>query len=185
MGAWSGGLLSLTLIPAPDNPLCATNQVSCSIIPMSSDYRLSPHLGARLVGLLLFVAAILVFAATAAVALLDLHTVVLLVVALLLVGGVLVAGQVLMRRTIVVHLDDTGYRIQLIRGAGVKEATWKEVEDAVTSSPRDIPCVVLRLKDGRTTTIPVEAVAADREDFVRDLQEHLQRGQGLRPLDGA
>jgi hypothetical protein len=42
--------------------------------------------------------------------------------------------------------------------------------------------VVLHLRDGRTTTIPVEALAADREEFVRDLQEHLQRGHGLRPL---
>ena len=40
--------------------------------------------------------------------------------------------------------------------------------------------VVLRLRDGRTTTIPVEMLAMDREAFARDLQEHLQRGQGLR-----
>jgi hypothetical protein len=42
--------------------------------------------------------------------------------------------------------------------------------------------VVLHLRDGRTTTIPVAALAADREEFVRDLQAHLQRGHGLRPL---
>lgn len=152
---------------------------------MSSDYRLSPALGARLVGLLLVLVAILVFAATGAVALLNLHTVVLLVVGLVLVVAVFGAAHLLLRRTTVVHLDDDGYRVRLIRGAGVKEAGWKEVEEAVTASPRDIPCVVLRLKDGRTTTIPVQALAADREAFVRDLQEHLQRGQGLRPLDGA
>lgn len=151
---------------------------------MSSDYRLSPALGARLVGLLLVVVAILVFATTAAVALLNLPTVVLLVVALGLVAGVLATGQLLLRRTSVVHFDDQGYRIALIRGAGVKVAAWTDVEDAVTTSPRDIPCVVINLKDGRTTTIPVEALAADREEFVRDLQAHLQRGQGLRPLDG-
>ena len=45
-----------------------------------------------------------------------------------------------------------------------------------------IACVVLHLRDGRTTTIPVAALAADREEFVRDLQAHLQRGHGLRPL---
>jgi len=152
---------------------------------MSSDYRLSPALGARLVGVLLVVTAILLFATTAAVAVLELPTLVLLVVAVVLVGGVLATAHVLLRRASVVHLDDLGYQVRLIRGAGVKEATWKEVEDAATAEPRGIPCVVLNLKDGRTTTIPVQALAADREEFVRDLQAHLQRGQGLRPLGEA
>jgi len=36
--------------------------------------------------------------------------------------------------------------------------------------------VVLRLRDGRTTTIPVEALAADREAFARDVRLRLARG---------
>lgn len=150
---------------------------------MSSDYRLSPAFGARLVGLLVVSLAVLVFLATAVVAVLNLHTVVLVPVALVVVAVIFALGAVL-RRTPVVHLDDDGYRVRLVRGAGVRQAGWREVEDAVTASPRDIPCVVLRLVDGRTTTIPVAALDADREEFVRDLQAHLQRGQGLRPLDG-
>jgi hypothetical protein len=151
---------------------------------MSSDYRLSPALGARLVGLLIVALAVLMFVATAIVAVLDLHTLVLLPVALVVLAVVFTAGA-MVRGTTVVHFDDHGYRVRLIRGAGVKAAGWKEVEDAATATPRDIACVVLRLRDGRTTTIPVAAVAADREDFVRDLREHLQRGQGLRPLGGS
>lgn len=150
---------------------------------MSSDYRLSPAFGARLVGLLVVSLAVLVFLATAVVAVLNLHTVVLVPVALVVVAVIFALGAWL-RRTPVVHLDDAGYRVRLVRGAGVRRAGWREVEDAVTASPRDIPCVVLRLVDGRTTTIPVAALDADREEFVRDLQAHLQRGQGLRPLDG-
>ena len=42
--------------------------------------------------------------------------------------------------------------------------------------------VEIRLRDGRTTTIPVQVLAADREEFVRDLQQHLQRGHGMRRL---
>lgn len=150
---------------------------------MSSDYRLSPAFGARLVGLLVVSLAVLVFLATAVVAVLNLHTVVLVPVALVVVAVIFALGAVL-RRTPVMHLDDDGYRVRLVRGAGVRRAGWREVADAVTASPRDIPCVVLRLVDGRTTTIPVAALDADREEFVRDLQAHLQRGQGLRPLDG-
>jgi hypothetical protein len=127
--------------------------------PTTSDYRLSPALAARLVGLLLVV--------------------LLAVLGLVSVFG---TGFALTRRAYVVRLGEEGYRVRMIRGAGVTEARWKDVEDAVTTSPRGIDCVVLRLKDRRTTTIPVSALAADREAFVRDLRDHLQKGQGLRPL---
>jgi hypothetical protein len=105
-----------------------------------------------------------------------------LVLAVLGVAGVLAAGYVLTRRLPVVHLGPEGYRVRLIRGVGVAAARWTDVGEAVTSLPGGQPVVVLRLVDGRTTTIPVSALAADREEFVRDLRAHLQRGQGLRPL---
>lgn len=150
---------------------------------MSSDYRLSPAFGARLVGLLVVGLAVLVFVATGVVAVLDLHTLVLVPVAVAGLAVIFALGA-LLRRTPVVHLDEAGYRVRLIRGAGVQEARWTEVEDAVTATARNLPCVVLRLTDGRATTVPVEALDADREAFVRDLRAHLQRGQGLRRLDG-
>ena len=77
---------------------------------------------------------------------------------------------------------DDGYRVRLVRGAGVTEARWSAVEDAVTTYRHDVACVELRLRDGRTTTIPVGVLAVDKEEFVRELQGRLQRGHGLRPL---
>jgi hypothetical protein len=71
-----------------------------------------------------------------------------------------------------------------VRGAGVKAAAWGDVADAVTASPGGIDCVVLRLEDGRTTSIPVAAVATDRDALVAEVRERLRRGEGLRPLDG-
>lgn len=150
----------------------------------SSDYRLAPAFGARLVGLLVVGLAVLVFVATGVVALLDLHTLVLVPVAVAGVAAILAVGAWL-RRTPVVHLDETGYRVRLVRGAGVKDGAWREVEDVVASSPRDIPCVVIRLRDGRTTTIPVQALDADRDAFARDLRSYLRRGTGRRPAGGA
>ena len=82
----------------------------------------------------------------------------------------------------VARLTAEGYRIQWVRGVGTASGRWKDVEDAVTTTVADSPVVVLRLRDGRTTTIPVEMLAADREAFVRDVQAHLQRGHGLRKL---
>ena len=55
---------------------------------MSSDYRLSPALGARLVGLLVVALAVLMFVATGVVAVLDLHPLVLVPVALAVLAGV-------------------------------------------------------------------------------------------------
>jgi hypothetical protein len=153
-------------------------------VPTSSDYRLAPAFGARLVGLLVVGLAVLVFVATGVVAVLDLHTLVLVPVALLGVAAILGVGSWL-RRTPVVHLDEGGYRVRLVRGAGVKDAAWREVEDVVATSPRDIPCVVIRLRDGRSTTIPVQALDADRDDFARDLRSYLRRGTGRQPAGGA
>lgn len=150
--------------------------------PTTSDYRLSPALAARLMGALLVVLAVLLFGLTALVALLHLSPDLLVLLAVLGLVSVFGTGFALTRRAYVVRLGEEEYRVRMIRGAGVTAARWKDVEDAVTASPRGIDCVVLRLRDGRSTTIPVSALAADREAFVRDLRDHLQKGQGLRPL---
>ena len=150
--------------------------------PSSSDYRLSPALGARLMGLLLVILALLLFVVTALVAVLDLTPDLLVLLAGLGLVGIFGFGYVLTRRMYVVRLDEVGYRVRMIRGAGVTSARWKDVDDAATATPRGIPCVVLHLSDGRTTTIPVAVLAANREEFVRDLQAHLQRGHGLQSL---
>ncbi|NPC98138.1 hypothetical protein [Nocardioides sp. zg-DK7169] len=145
-------------------------------------YRMNPALVARLVGLGVVALALLVLLATVLVAIADLSTAVLL--AVVLVGAVALGGTAwwLRSRAYVLRCDETGYRVRLIRGAGAHEAGWRDVQDAVAASPRGLPCVVLRLRDGRTTTIPVGALAVDREAFVHELREHLQRGQGHRPL---
>jgi hypothetical protein len=91
---------------------------------------------------------------------------------------VLVAGHLFTRRAYVVHLGEDGYQVRMVRGAGVRAARWVEVESAVTATPRGIDCVVLRLRDGRTTTIPVQVLAADREDFIRDVRAHLEGSSG-------
>lgn len=147
-----------------------------------SVYRLSSAFSARLVGLLVVGLAAVVLVATLVVAAADLHTAVLLPVALLGLAAVFGVGA-LVRRTPVLHLDATGYRIRLVRGAGVTEARWVDVKDAVADSPHGVDSVVLRLRDGRTSTIPVAALEVDRAVVVQDLRRRLQRGHGLGPLD--
>ena len=143
-------------------------------------YRLAPAVAARLLGVVLCTVAVLILISTVLIAAVDLHTVFLLVPAGLALVLLVATWWTWRQRGWVARLTPEGYRVQWVRGVGAPSARWKDVEDAVTTTIADAPVVVLRLRDGRTTTIPVEMLAVDREEFVRDVQRHLQQGQGLR-----
>lgn len=149
---------------------------------MPSDYRLSPQLAARLMGASLILWGLLVLVVTMVVVLFSLPAVIVSAAVVFCVLGIVGVGVALTRTAYVVRLGESGYHVRFVRGAGVKQARWLDVQDVVTTEVAGSPCVVLRLKDGRTSTIPVEVLAVDREEFVRDLQAHLDRGHGLRKV---
>ncbi|GAB3246719.1 hypothetical protein [Nocardioides dilutus] len=146
-------------------------------------YRLAPQVVARFVGLALVLGAVLMFAGTALVSGLDLPADLLVVLLLLSIVGIGALAWWLRNHAWVLSCTREGYVVRLVRGAGEAQARWTEVEDAVTATRHDVPCVVLRLRDGRTTTIPVGILAVDKEQFVRELQERLQVARGLRPYE--
>ena len=148
---------------------------------MSSDYRLAPALSARLLGVCLVLTALLVLTSTIIAAALDWSALIVGAVAVAGLAASFVLGGWLFRRP-VVSLDEERYVVRMVRGVGVRSAAWTDVASLATSSPGGLPCLVLTLNDGRTTTIPVTVVDGDREALARDLREHLERGQGLRPL---
>jgi len=149
--------------------------------PAPATYPLAPTVVARFLGLGLVLVAVLVFVGTLLVALLDLPADLLVGLLVLAVAGVAGLAWWLRSRAWVLSCDEQGYAVRLVRGAGVTQARWADVEDAATTTRHDVPCVVLRLRDGRTTTIPVGVLAVDREQFVRDLQARLQAARGLKP----
>lgn len=154
---------------------------SSADLPDEIAYHLAPAVAARVVGGLLVVLAVVLAAGTVVVAVLGLPVGVL--VALVLAGVLaVVAVHLASRRVPVVAFDRTGYRVRWVRGTGVAAAPWTDVTQAVTANAEGAPVVVLRLTGDRSTTIPVTVLDVEREQFVRDLQAHLQRGQGLRPL---
>ena len=145
-------------------------------------YRLAPAVVARILGLALVLLAVIAFVATVAVAVaggsID-------VVVGVVIGGALVvviAAWWLRTRAWVVRCSPDGYSVRLVRGAGVRHAPWTEVRDAVTTTTRGIACLVIRLGDGTSTSIPVGLLAIDREQFVREMQRHLGEGQRITPL---
>ena len=149
---------------------------------MPSDYRLSTPLLVRMMGVGLVLAGLLVLVVLVVGALLGWPASVVsvaVVVAVLVVVGLAVS---LRRLAPVVRFDDLGYEVRWVRGAGVKRGRWPDVEDAVATTVGDGRCIVLRRRDGSTTTIPVDILGGSADDFVRDLQQHLNRGHGYRPV---
>ena len=133
-------------------------------------------------GLFLAALGVTVFVLTVLVGVFALPVAVLTVGVVVALVLVFAAGLVLTRRPYVVRLDAAGYRVRFVRGAGVRQARWQDVEDVVATTVIGEQCVVLRLKDGRTTTVPVRALAGQSAGFVKDLQQHLNTGHGYRRI---
>ena len=146
------------------------------------EYGVAPQVRARVMGAFLVLLGVLVCATTVAVSLLELPLDVMSVLVVLAVVAVFGGGLLLTRRTYVVRADAAGYRVRLVRGAGVKAARWEDVEDVVATRVAGARCVQLRLRSGGTTTIPVDVLAIDGDDFVRELQLRLDQGHGYRRI---
>lgn len=144
----------------------------------ATEYRLAPAFAARLVGLGLLLLAVVSFALTAAAFAWSWPADV--IVGVLVVGllAVFAGGAWLRSRAYVVRVDDDGYDVKFVRGAGVASGRWDDVVEAVAAHPRDVPCLVLRHRDGSTTSIPVEMLAVDRERFADEVKARLDRAHG-------
>lgn len=146
------------------------------------EYGLAPGLRARLGGAALVGFGAVLLAVAVVVLVADLPRAVVTIPLVVGVVALLALVVVLFGRWYVVRLDDIGYRVRFVRGAGRTQARWTEVEDLTTTVVAGARCVVLRLRDGTTTTVPVNLVAGDREEFVDELQRRLDAGHGYRRL---
>ncbi|MGN6782732.1 MAG: hypothetical protein ACTHJH_14640 [Marmoricola sp.] len=146
--------------------------------PTVETFGLAPALRARLMGSALVGLGVLLVVVTVLVYLTGLPLDVLTVVVVLAVVGVFALGAALVRRWYVVRLDDIGYAVRFVRGAGVHTARWDDVADVSTGTVAGARCVLLRLRDGRTTTIPVDLVEGDSEEFVRSVGRRLSPRRG-------
>ena len=152
---------------------------------MSSSYRFSRPFVVRLTGLALVATGVLVLVLVAASAAFSTSAAVVPVVVLPVLLAVVLLSVLARRRAVVVRFDDAGYRIRYVRGAGVRQAGWRQVEDVAAATVAGERCVVLRLRDGTTSTVPVDVLGVRTEDFVEDLRSHLDRGHGYRRVPPA
>jgi hypothetical protein len=93
-----------------------------------------------------------------------------------LVGALVVAGWAayLMRFSWAVRLTPDGYAVRLLGGIGAAGASWSQVEEVLAASPGGRPCLVIRLRDGRLTTVPMSAVAGDPDAFAQDVRRRVR-----------
>ncbi len=146
------------------------------------EFALSPALRARLLGTGLVSIGGVVAVAALLVWLVDLPSVIVSGLVVLATVGVILLGLLLGVRHWVLRLDETGYRVRVLRIAEARSARWTDVLDLKTGTVRGVECAVLRLRDGRTTALPVEAIEGDPVALVEALTTHLDRGHGYRRL---
>jgi hypothetical protein len=149
---------------------------------VASEYRFAPALLVRFLGAVTALLGVLLLLVGILVAGTDLPGAVLTVTVAAAVAVVLAVGWLAVKGTPLVRFDEAGYRVILLRRAGVRQGRWPEVEDVVADTISGHDCVVLRLRDGRTTTIPVRVLDADPSSFLADLTARLDRGRGYRRL---
>jgi hypothetical protein len=149
---------------------------------MAQDFRLAPAIGVRFVGAAFVSIAVVVFVLTFVAAAVKVPFVWVLALAAVAVLGAVGLG-VALRRVPAVRMDERGYAVHWIRGAGVRRGAWAEVQEANTASHNGVDCVVIELNDERTTTVPMPALAVSRDEFVTVLRDQLKQARPTRPLE--
>jgi uncharacterized membrane protein len=143
----------------------------------ATEYRLAPAIALRLAGTALVALAVVVVLLTVAGAWAGWAFWPVAVVALAGLAAVAGASWWAARAAYVVRLDALGYQVRLVRGAGVKRARWADVAEVSTARVHGVSCVVVALRDGRTTTVPVDLLAGDRDEFVTRLRRLLSNAR--------
>jgi hypothetical protein len=142
--------------------------------PTATTYRLAPALGLRVVGRGVVTLAVVVLVAAVVGAVSG--------AGWLPAGGLTLAGLALaawwawylLHRAWAVRLTSQGYAVRMLRGVGAAGAPWSQVEEVVAASRGETQYLVLRLRDGRSTRLPTEALAADPDVFAGDVRRRVR-----------
>lgn len=150
--------------------------------PDVTTYALAPQLRARIMGLALGAIGLLLAVGALLVVLLELNLDIIVVMVAVVLVAIFGLGHLLVRRWYVVRLDGLGYRVRFVRGVGVAQARWTDVADVKAANVAGSRCIILNLRDGRTTTIPVDAIEGGSAWIGEELRRRLNKGHGIRPL---
>ncbi|WP_196804041.1 hypothetical protein [Marmoricola sp. URHB0036] len=146
------------------------------------DFALAPALRLRLLGSGLVAIGLVVALGVLVAWVVDLPSAFVSGLVVLGAAGVIALGLLVGLRRWVLRLDETGYRVRVLRTAEARSARWTDVLDLQTATVSGTRCLVLRLRDGRTTALPVDAIEGDPVALTEALTTHLDRGHGYRRL---
>ncbi|MBA3265431.1 MAG: hypothetical protein H0T14_03530 [Nocardioidaceae bacterium] len=90
---------------------------------------------------------------------------------------------VLLRPPALLRLTVDGYQISLVRGAGAKVARWADVMSVATQPVGGATCLVIMLRGGRTSVLPLSLLGACQGEAERDVQRRLDSAHGRRRVD--
>ena len=107
---------------------------------------------------------------------------VLVALAVVLAIGLVRALWRLVRPPVGIRLDDTGYRVDALVGAGTRSARWREVSRVESVDRAGELGVVVHLHDGSTTRIVARMVSEPPRVWLRDFDTRLNRAHGQRRL---
>jgi hypothetical protein len=149
--------------------------------PDPVDFALAPALRARLFGTGVVAIGVVVTLGVLVSWVTDLPGAIVTGLVVLAVVGVVTLAALVGVRHWVLRLDETGYRVRVLR-TEAKSSRWTDVLDVQTGTVAGARCVVLRLRDGRTTALPVDAIEGSDTALTESLTAHLDRGHGYRRL---
>jgi len=150
--------------------------------PAPLDFALAPGLRARLLGTGLVAIGTVVLLGVLLAWLTDMSSTVVSGLVALAGLGVVVLVLLVGVRHWVLRLEEHGYRVRLLGSGEARSARWVDVLDMRATTVAGQRCVVLRLRDGRTTTLPVDVIEGDPSTLTEALAAHLDRGHGYRRL---
>ena len=146
------------------------------------EFALAPALRARLLGTGLTAIGVVVAVGVLVTWLTGAATGVVTGLVVLALVGVVTLGLLLGVRRWVLRLDEQGYRVRALRSAQARSARWSDVLDLQARTVDGNRCVVLRLRDGRTTPLPVDVLEGDATTLTDALTARLDRSHGYRRL---
>jgi hypothetical protein len=95
---------------------------------------------------------------------------------------VAISAVALLRPPTVLRLSADGFRVSFVRGVGVAEAAWSDVETAGAERRSGTACLCIMLTDGRTSVVPLSLLGTRGGEAQRDLHGRLNAAHGYRRL---
>ena len=137
------------------------------------DYSFDPVVAARFVNRLAVALGVLLLVVVGATVALDLGSILVLTVALAVGLTTMVLSHLVRRRPWVLRIDERGYQVRFVRSAGVMTAPWRDVAQVGMQRFDGEPCVVLGLRDGRSTVVPAALLSPGPQTLMADIESRL------------